>query len=168
MMDSYVRSLSFLLGQGRDILVDMDETFYRKRHENYSGTIGEHLRHITDHVQAFLTGLSSGVIRYDNRVRGSEIEFQLEKALELIDSQIERLGQLGPEEITAPVSIEVFPDGSSPAEELPSTARRELAFLISHTVHHYALLGSLLSKEGFSLPEDFGLAPATIRYIKQK
>ena len=47
-----------------------------------------------------------------------------------------------------------------------STLRRELAFVISHTVHHQALIAMLLAVAGLQVPESFGLAPSTPRLAR--
>jgi uncharacterized damage-inducible protein DinB len=44
-----------------------------------------------------------------------------------------------------------------------TTRRRELAFVISHTVHHQALIAVLVALAGGEIPEAFGLAPTTPR-----
>lgn len=48
-----------------------------------------------------------------------------------------------------------------------STLHRELQFLVSHTVHHYALIVALLGRLSYELePEhaDFGIAPSTLAH----
>jgi hypothetical protein len=45
--------------------------------------------------------------------------------------------------------------------QAPSSLCRELAFLGSHTVHHFALLLEHCHQQGVSVPEGFGKAPAT-------
>ena len=45
-----------------------------------------------------------------------------------------------------------------------STIRRELQFLVSHTVHHYALIGLILKTMDVSVPENFGVAPSTLKH----
>ena len=51
-------------------------------------------------------------------------------------------------------------------EELPdwsqSSLQRELQFLVSHSVHHYALIRELLRQSGFDAGEGFGVAPSTL------
>ncbi len=42
-----------------------------------------------------------------------------------------------------------------------STLKRELQFLVSHTVHHFALIRALLGGSGIDPGESFGLAPST-------
>ena len=47
-----------------------------------------------------------------------------------------------------------------------SSVVRELEFLLSHTVHHYALIGVICQLGGHKLPKDFGMAPSTLRYLQ--
>ena len=49
----------------------------------------------------------------------------------------------------------------------PSTVRRELIFLVSHTVHHYALIAVMLRHQAVGLPADFGVAPSTLRHQRR-
>jgi uncharacterized damage-inducible protein DinB len=42
-----------------------------------------------------------------------------------------------------------------------STHARELAFVISHTIHHCALMAVLLAVQGIPVPYRFGYAPST-------
>ena len=41
---------------------------------------------------------------------------------------------------------------------------RELLFLISHTVHHFALIAFMLRSFGIEPGDKFGVAPSTLRY----
>ena len=45
-----------------------------------------------------------------------------------------------------------------------SSVRRELLFLLSHTVHHNALVKELLRARGHALADDFGVAPSTLEH----
>jgi hypothetical protein len=47
---------------------------------------------------------------------------------------------------------------------MPSTLGRELEFLRSHTVHHYALIALIFRAHEASVPSSFGVAPSTLRY----
>jgi len=42
-----------------------------------------------------------------------------------------------------------------------STSARELAFVISHTIHHQAIIAVLLASQGVAVPHRFGVAPST-------
>ena len=46
----------------------------------------------------------------------------------------------------------------------PSSIGRELAFVASHTVHHFALLAAHCQQHGIPTPADFGKAPATVAH----
>ena len=46
----------------------------------------------------------------------------------------------------------------------PSSVGRELQFLVSHTVHHYALIRLLLEDHGIYAGEEFGVAPSTLAH----
>jgi uncharacterized damage-inducible protein DinB len=56
----------------------------------------------------------------------------------------------------------VLAHGAAPVA-VRSTLARELLFVISHTIHHQALIAVLLSAAGRTVPEAFGLAPSTPR-----
>jgi len=45
-----------------------------------------------------------------------------------------------------------------------STIQRELQFLSSHTVHHFAIVAMILKIQGFETPDTFGVAPSTLKY----
>ena len=49
-----------------------------------------------------------------------------------------------------------------------STGRRELQFLLSHTIHHYALIAVICNHLGVPLDPAFGVAPSTLRFQQQQ
>lgn len=49
-----------------------------------------------------------------------------------------------------------------------STLERELQFLASHTVHHYALIALTLRAQGVTVGTDFGMAPSTLRHSERE
>jgi uncharacterized damage-inducible protein DinB len=54
---------------------------------------------------------------------------------------------------------QIHADGRS--IRVPTTAGRELAFVISHTIHHSALIAVLLEHADWDVPPGLGLAPTT-------
>jgi len=52
-----------------------------------------------------------------------------------------------------------------PAISFGTTPERELAFVLSHTIHHHAVLGIMARELGVQAPERFGYAPATITHL---
>ena len=45
-----------------------------------------------------------------------------------------------------------------------STVHRELQFILSHTIHHYALISVICQLWGYAVPEGFGVAPSTLKH----
>ena len=63
-----------------------------------------------------------------------------------------------------PIQIRLESGGAESEQWSHSTVRRELQFLLSHTVHHFALIGMLLERFEIAVPEDFGIAPSTLKF----
>jgi uncharacterized damage-inducible protein DinB len=127
-----------------------------------SGSVGAHVRHLLDHVAAFVEAGGASELCYDHRQRGTSIERDPAEAL----SQIYRL-QLGLERMAVrrqdePVLVRSQLDRQGRSVTSWSTLGRELAFVMSHTIHHQAIIALLLAdKEPASVPERFGYAPST-------
>jgi hypothetical protein len=130
---------------------------------NRAGSVGAHLRHNLNFIETFVNGLERGELDYSDRTREVEIETSrsaaLGKVLEL-SRAIDDLDDSFPE---APIRVrsELFPDIVH-----ISSIGRELEFLHSHTVHHYALITEILRSGDNELGFDFGVAPSTLRYWK--
>ena len=71
--------------------------------------------------------------------------------------------------LDAPVEIRLESGLGDEAEQWSrSTVRRELQFLLSHTIHHFALIGLLLHQQGIDPGPDFGVAPSTLRHWREQ
>ena len=128
--------------------------------------VGAHFRHVLDHYRAFLNGLSTGVLNYDVRDRDQRVETDVAVATRTAEDVIVQL-----EEIPGPrlpqsiqVSANVIENGKSVVDWTGSTVQRELMYLLSHTVHHYAIIRLLAKQTGVELDADFGVAPSTIAH----
>jgi len=59
-------------------------------------------------------------------------------------------------------------DAGGNSEWTESSVRRELQFLLSHTIHHYALMVAIGQAHGFKeFERGFGVAPSTIKFQQQ-
>jgi hypothetical protein len=65
------------------------------------------------------------------------------------------------------IQLQSAADAEGP-EWSESTVGRELQFLVSHTVHHFALIRLLLGGEGPVLGPDFGVAPSTVAHTRTR
>src|SRR5262245_55672758 len=126
-----------------------------------SGSIGAHVRHSLDHVAAFLESMTAGVLSYDRRRRGTPVETSRQAALDRISSLTTTLLDLDPILLQRPVRLDVQLDAAGTQCSVISTAGRELAYVISHTVHHNATMGVLLTEGGMRVPDRFGIAATT-------
>jgi uncharacterized damage-inducible protein DinB len=138
-----------------------DPVFARKPAGKPSGSIGAHVRHCLDHVRALLEGARTGRMSYDDRVRGTDAETDRDAARTRIRALTQAVLDLDPRLIARALRLRVRLDARGTATEVQSTVGRELAFVISHTIHHHATIALLLSEIGTDLPARFGVAPST-------
>lgn len=149
--------MACLLEQLAEVVGRLDDAHYRlERAREVSGSVGGHVRHCLDHVAALVSGLETGYVDYDARVRGTAVESRRDAALAEIARLIARLKGVARCPPDTPVWVDV---GS--ADVAPSTLARELAFVASHTIHHFALVALLLHDLGVRVPPRFGYAPST-------
>jgi len=156
-----------LLRQGAEALASGQGILYRPDPATgRSPSIGAHFRHVLDHYFAFFHGLDQGRIDYDRRDRDPEIESDLHAARAAAERIEAALLALPTTTIQAPILVNVAVATEAHGDTLwePSTVHRELAFLLSHTVHHYALISLHARRYGVELGEDFGVAPSTLEY----
>jgi len=136
----------------------------------YVGSMGAHLRHTLDHYTNFLEGLDEGRIDYETRRRDLRIEEDRAFALQSIRRLISRLESIPDADGGREVIARVECGGDTGRDEAwaRSTIRRELDFLLSHTVHHFALISMIVRLQGEDPGSEFGVAPSTLRYWQQR
>lgn len=128
--------------------------------------IGAHFRHVLDHYRAFLDGLSTDVLNYDVRQRDPLVERDTAAATRAAEDIMVRMEEIPDPQLSQSIQISanVIEDGKSVVDWSGSTVRRELMYLLSHTVHHYAIIRLLATQAGVELDADFGVAPSTIAH----
>lgn len=127
-------------------------------------TIGGHVRHCLDHVRAIVDGHDTGAIDYDHRERGTAIERSAAAAEAECGSLASSLRGLSRVESNRGARVSVMPRRDGEPVELGSTLARELAFVLSHTVHHNAMIRGMVTSLGRPLPKAFGYAPSTLAH----
>lgn len=163
-----IAPLRALLAQGAELAAGLAaERFAATSELSPSGSIGAHLRHVGDFVRCFLRDLAGGAIDYDLRERDARAEREPERArAELLGlaADLEPHG-LGDPHRAVRVRAESCVLG---ADWQRSTVARELGMLLSHTVHHYALIAVLLRAQGGAPPAGFGVAPSTLAHWREE
>jgi uncharacterized damage-inducible protein DinB len=161
----YRKDTVYYLNQAVELLAELPDQLYRNNeHLHFTSGVGKHLRHVLDHYAALLNGLNT-TINYDNRTRDPQLETDRSYALEYAKRISKEISELDHDMDS--LSVESTP-GTAEEEEVlvtTSTLQRELQFLTSHTIHHYALIALLLKLQGFEPPMEFGVAPSTLRYL---
>lgn len=123
----------------------------------FSSSIGQHMRHILDHYHALMLGYEAAHIDYNQRTRNSTVEVDPSLASEgwaQVQQWLESL-----KEIDHSKSINVVTEHN----QVISTLGRELSFVSSHAVHHFAFIKQLAAMFKIDLPQNVGVAPATIK-----
>ena len=161
-MECLLRANLHYLQQALDLLDRLeDEQFAEPVASFHQSSVGGHMRHCIDHYLSFLGGAGSGRVDYDDRNR----ELRLETATNDARAAVEQIIR-GMEAVTSmPVGLLVKMDcGGEEIDWQPSTVGRELQFLVSHTVHHFAMIGGICRALGVVPEDDFGVAPSTLRH----
>ena len=141
-----------------------DEDYGATTEQLPRGGIGAHFRHVFDHYDGFLRGLGPGRIDYDVRERDPELETCRDRALAKLEALARDVARISVHD--AHRTLHVALDCDEPEQRVWSTSSvaRELQFLVSHTVHHFAVIAVMLRMRGFEPGRDFGVAPSTLKY----
>jgi hypothetical protein len=133
----------------------------------YAGPVGSHLRHVIEHYEALVFPAAPGLVDYDNRPRDRELECNAALACERLLALRARLDMWVPQALHQP--MQVHGQGGTAGEfafAAASSTGRELAFLASHTVHHFALIAPHCREHGIPTPAEFGQAPSTVAHAR--
>ena len=148
------------LERGIEMVRGLDDIAYRSSPEGDS-SIGAHIRHNLDFVNALLNGLEKLQVDYNRRLRDPRVENDRAYAIEQLSVACSRLELIPAESLGASIKIRSEVD-----EQVwhASSVQREVEFLHSHTVHHYALVARLITARGGYVTAEFGAAPSTLRF----
>ena len=164
-------SKSLLIGGCINCIAQCDQILSIISQENFtddsngSSSIGAHIRHFLDRFHCFFAGLAGASIDYDARKRDPEIEQNVEAATFALESVARRIEQLQHLPFCNElIGVKESVLSSSPPVEISSTLERELMGLITHSIHHLAIIAPLARSFGHQMDSDFGKAPSTIAY----
>jgi hypothetical protein len=162
MAQTLLHPLFELLHQMRKMVERLDDVDYAMPSPGRtSGGIGGHVRHCLDHVTALLSATRTGLCAYDRRHRGTPIETSRAAAIDAITDLTTELLHLDTAALNAEVYVETQIDPSGSMIVTRSSVGREVAFIVSHTIHHNAIVGQMMLARGLSVTPRFGRAPAT-------
>lgn len=155
-----IESLIAEFGRGIQLIGRISGSVYTKK-QGDADSVGAHFRHNLEFGLNLVKGIETGRVDYGNRKRDPRVENERDYAVGQFESLITEIRSLQDcdidqmIEVRSEVDVDIW---------LPSSIGRELEFLHSHTVHHYALIAAKLAASGFTLRDGFGVAPSTLRY----
>lgn len=161
-MSEAARPLVGLLRQLSDLIESLtDEQYTRAPVGVVESSVGGHVRHNLDHVEALLRGLLTGALSYDHRDRGTDVERNRAAARNEILRLERELLAFPWADVPPAVALSALVAADRPPVVAATSAEREVAFVVSHTIHHNALIRILVLSLGGTVPADFGYAPST-------
>jgi len=163
---AWIRALTAVLQQGIDLAEELDVQVFSAPADAAHGSVGAHLRHAAEFVQAFVAGLDTGLVDYDGRARAADVERDPRRAVELLRRLGQELRRLERTPGDRPLCVRL--EASVVPGDQRSSVARELSFLVSHTIHHYALVAVQLRARGIEPGPGFGVAPSTLRHRSEE
>lgn len=156
-----IQSNLVLLQQGTTLLAALGEERYtQKLTLCFNASIGGHVRHVIEHYQSFFRGLDDAEVDYERRSRDPLIEADSTYAISHLEAIAQRLEDLA----TLVNRGLLYCVETAPGIATATSVLRELEFLLSHTVHHYALIAIMARLQEVEPEPTFGIAPSTLRY----
>lgn len=156
------------LAQLQSVLEQVDPILFTQTGLGHlEGSMGGHVRHVLDHIRSFIEAVGQDRVDYDHRERDTPVESDPAVALEVAADLVQHLNNIDTSSFNRSITVRVMLSDADGQAELQSTIGRELAFVLSHTIHHFALLGAMARAADITLPEHFGHAPSTIAYRKR-
>jgi uncharacterized damage-inducible protein DinB len=156
-----------VLRQLGELIESLDDEQYRTKPADLSSPVGGHVRHCLDHIDALLSGFACGTLDYDQRRRGTPVETSREAALGVLRRQERELLAFPRGSEDDPLCLTAVVAPALPPVVVRSSVARELVFVLSHTIHHNAIIAVTAKAVGATVPERFGYAPATLAHLEK-
>lgn len=163
-----VERLVKILRQGANLIEDLSDEVYARRDQANQGSVGAHFRHIIEFVFRFTEGIETGKVDYHRRERDSRIERNRDYAVLRFYAAISELRNLPANIEHKQIWLRLENSEADGEEWCISSPVRELEYLQSHTIHHYALIAEKLYVAGIKVEKNFGVAPSTLEFWRKQ
>ncbi len=158
------KNIEPVLNQLAESLSLLSDNEYTQKSILLNGSsIGGHTRHVIELFQCLINGYNDGTINYEHRKRDLEIETNKNFAYNLLNNIADAI-QLP----NKTLDLHGFYSETESEESIVTTNfYRELIYNLEHTIHHMALIRVAINEvSAIKLPENFGVASATMQYKK--
>jgi len=141
-----------------------DEQYVHQCQTLTGATIGKHVRHVIELFQSLQNGYEHGIVNYDSRKRDIRIENEKQLAVSLLNEIRAGLNKKDKD-----LSLETsYDEDSGEVVFIKTNYNREIVYNLEHAIHHMALIRIGINEvSSVELPENFGVAPSTIRYRQE-
>ncbi len=131
----------------------------------YADPVGAHIRHIVEHYEALLHAPEPGVVDYDARPRDTALERSARLARLRLQALLATLSAAPRGVLDGALRVRGLAGIRGDfGFEFGSTLGRELVFVASHAIHHFAVLMPHCQAHGLAMGMHFGRAPATVAH----
>lgn len=138
-----------------------DEAYADTSVKPYHSSIGIHIRHVLDLFDCIFCGLDFKEINLAARKRNTLAEQKTLMGLAYFDEIIDKLNRLSTSDLDKVVSVS--DDLGLGVVTINYSLAAILAQAHSHAIHHFAIIGYIISQLDIALPDaDFGYNPTTI------
>lgn len=128
-----------------------------------NASLGQHFRHIIELFECLVNGYDIGLVDYDKRQRALILENDRFAGISKLEEIISKIGR--PDKV---LELTALADAEN-SMSMPTNYHRELLYNLEHLIHHEAIMKAGLKKcPNIRLPEFFGYAPSTIKFIKSQ
>ncbi|MBK6315795.1 MAG: hypothetical protein IPF53_16250 [Blastocatellia bacterium] len=154
------------------VLEELHSIVSRLDSEHYAGTgglpvasgPGGHVRHILDAYDCLVRDHETGRVDFTARERDPLTATDPVFATGRIERTVCALRRL---RLSASTSLAVRAEDTAGGAWCASSVGRELQSLLSHTIHHLALVALVLRLRGVEPGESFGVAPSTLAHWRK-
>ena len=153
-----------VLEQLQSVLKQIKQEDYVKVIPTHNATVGQHARHMIEFFVCLFEGISTGLVNYDKRKRDQSIESNPGTAITRTNEIMDLISRIKND---PSMILEINYDmQDEPGSTVKTSYTRELVYNIEHTIHHMAIIKTILSEFfGYiTLPENFGIAVSTVRF----
>lgn len=157
-----------LLRETWDVLREIDDSLFSSPHLTVQASIGTHLRHLIGAVECLLAGTDDAEIDYDRRSRNQRLERHREAAMDCLERLAMRIQTELADRADSSVRIWCDEPKAPRGPGAASSLVRELRYVASHTVHHQAMIATILRTHDIPVPEGFGIARSTLVHLERE
>lgn len=161
-----IRATEDVLSQGLTLLFRLGDTTYSKTAAApFQASIGGHYRHVLEHFESLIKGLRTGEINYDARERNLRLQSEVTYAAIVTCDAMRALKRHSVETLSRNcLVINSVGYVTSQPVSMDSNIGRELAYCIGQAIHHYAIIRLICHELAVVVPEEFGMAPSTLKH----